>query len=224
MLRPMTHLINTLLAWSQSVPVEIFTIVGAFLEEVIAPIPSPLVMTTAGSIAKAAGHPWIFLLWLTFIGAISKTIGSLIIYVLADKGEDIVVGKFGKFLGISQADIQGMEKYIRSRTREDVMLFILRSLPIVSSALLSVLCGVLKINMRVYIITTFLGTLIRNLFFLVLGYAGVEAYQSLLGGVDVLETVTKVLMVAVVAGVIGWMYWRRWKNRTKNQKPETRNQ
>lgn len=93
------------------------------------------------------------------------------------------------------------------------MLFILRSLPIVSSALLSVLCGILKINPRVYIVTTFLGTLIRNLFFLVLGYAGVEAYQSLLGGVDVLETVTKILIVALVAGVIGWMYWRRWSNR-----------
>lgn len=216
MLRPMTQLIDSLLAWSATVPVELFTIVGAFLEEVIAPIPSPLVMTTAGSIARAGGHPWVFLLWLTFIGAISKTVGSWIIYVIADKGEDVIIGKFGKFFGITQDDIKNMEKYIRSRTNEGLMLFILRSLPIVSSALLSVLCGVLAINMRVYLVTTFLGTLIRNLFFLVLGYAGVEAYQSLLGGVDLLETVTKVLMVALVASVIGWMYWRRWKNKQKN--------
>ncbi len=206
-------LIDSLLAWSAHVPVEVFTVVGAFLEEVIAPIPSPLVMTTAGSIARAAGHPWAFLLWLTLIGAASKTVGSWIVYVIADKGEDLILGRFGKFLGINVEDIKGLEKSLRGRMRQDVSLFVLRSLPIVSSALISVLCGVLKIEMRMYLATTFLGTLIRNLFFLVLGYAGVEAYKSLLGGVDVLETVTKILMVLLVGGVIGWMYWRRWKGK-----------
>lgn len=210
------QVIDFLLEWSKSVPVELFTFAGAFLEEVIAPIPSPLVMTTAGTIARAAGHPWIFLLWLTFIGAISKTVGAWIVYVIADKGEDIVVGKFGRYLGISQKDIQSMERTIRGKVREDVALLVLRSLPIVSSALLSIICGVLAINMRVYLVTTFFGTLIRNLFFLVLGYMGVEAYSSLLGGVDALETVMKFLMVGAVAAVIAWMYWRRYKGKGVN--------
>lgn len=206
-------LIDGLLQWSATVPVELFTVAGAFLEEVIAPIPSPLVMTTAGSIARAAGHPWAFLLWLSLIGAVSKTAGSWIVYVIADKAEDIVVGRFGRFVGISRDDIARLERSIRGKMREDVALFILRSLPIVSSALLSVICGVLHIRMRVYLVTTFLGTLVRNLFFLALGYTGVEAYESLLSGVDTLETVTKIGMVAGIAGVICWMYWRRWKGK-----------
>jgi membrane protein DedA with SNARE-associated domain len=207
------QLIDGLLAWSASVPVEVFTFVGAFLEEVIAPIPSPLILTTAGTIAKAAGHAWVFLLWLSLIGAVSKTLGAWIVYAIADKGEDFILKYFGKFLGISSDDIRNLEKSLRGKMRQDVSLFVLRSLPIVSSSLLSVLCGVLKIEIRLYLVTTFLGTLIRNLFFLVLGYMGVEAYQSLIGGVDTLETVTKILMLLGVAGVIGWMYWRRWKKK-----------
>ncbi len=207
------HLIDGLLAWSNSVLVGLFTFVGAFLEEVIAPIPSPLVMTTAGSIAKAAGHPWIFLLWLTLLGAVSKTLGSWIVYAIADKGEDFLLHYFGKFLGITSEDIRELEKKLRGKMRQDVSLFVLRSLPIVSSSLLSILCGVLKIDIRLYLVTTFLGTLVRNMFFLVLGYVGVEAYQSLIGGVDTMETITKILMVLGVGGVIGWMYWRRWSKK-----------
>ena len=36
-------------------PIPLFTVVAAFVEEVIAPVPSPLVMTLAGSLAASAG-------------------------------------------------------------------------------------------------------------------------------------------------------------------------
>jgi len=75
-----------------------FTFFGAMIEEVIAPIPSPLVMTLAGSLAASEKAPWTYLGLLALIGAIGKTIGSLLIYVIADKGEDLIMGKFGKYL------------------------------------------------------------------------------------------------------------------------------
>ena len=57
----MTSLIAPIITYleklAQYVPLEVFTVVGTFLEEVIAPIPSPFVLTTAGTITKAQNNP-----------------------------------------------------------------------------------------------------------------------------------------------------------------------
>ena len=70
---------------STKVPLEIFTFFGAMGEEIIAPIPSPLVMTLAGSIASSQNKTFVFLLWLALLGALGKTIGAYVIYVFFNK-------------------------------------------------------------------------------------------------------------------------------------------
>jgi membrane protein DedA with SNARE-associated domain len=93
-------LINLLHQLSGMVPLPVFTFFGAFIEEVLAPIPSPLVMTLAGSMTASLGKAWTYLLFLALVGSIGKTIGSYIIYVISDKGEDLILTRFGKYLGV----------------------------------------------------------------------------------------------------------------------------
>ncbi len=205
----MQSLIIWLEALSQQVSVTWFVFIGAIVEEVIAPIPSPLVMMLGGSVAAGQGRPMIFILVLALIGALSKTIGSLVIYYISDKAEDVIIDKFGKFLGVSHSDTEGLGKFFGQGKRDDVAIFLMRALPVMPTAPVSVIAGLIKINLKTYLVSTFLGLIVRNLIYLYLGYTSIGALESLSEGFDSLEKIGY-LVLSVFAGVVLlWMYRKR---------------
>lgn len=205
----MQSLINWLEAFSQQVPVTWFVFIGSLLEEVIAPIPSPLVMLLGGSISAGQGSPLLFIGLLALIGAVSKTLGGLLIYVISDKAEDVVIDKFGKFLGVSHTDTEGLGKFFGQGKRDDIAIFLLRAVPVMPTAPVSVIAGLIKIDLKTYLIGTFLGLVVRNLIYLYLGYTSLGALESLSEGFDSLEKIGY-LILAVFAGVVLlWMYRKR---------------
>lgn len=191
------------------VPLPIFTVVAAFVEEVIAPIPSPLVMTLAGSLAASAGEPVTFLLWLALIGGISKTVGSWVVYLLADVGEDIVLGRFGKYLGISHAEVEAFGSHLNKGRRDGLVIFLLRAIPIIPTAPVSLVAGLIKIHLRTYLIYTFFGTLVRNILYLYFGYTSLQAAASLSEGFESLETIGYVVIAVMMAAGIAYFYYLR---------------
>lgn len=207
----MQKLIIWLEALAQQIPVTWFTFIGAMAEEIVAPIPSPLVMTLAGSISASQGRPLAYLLFLSLIGAFSKTIGSAIIYFIADKMEDVLIDKFGKFLGISHSDTEGLGKFFGKGKRDDIAIILMRAIPIMPTAPVSVIAGLIKINFKTYIFSTFLGLLVRNLIYLYFGYTSLGALESLSEGFDSLEKIGY-LILSIMGGVaILWMYRQREK-------------
>jgi len=194
---------------AQHVPLEVFTVIGTFLEEIIAPIPSPFVLTTAGTITKAQGNALPYIVFIAIIASISKTFGGWILYKVTDKLEDVFTSKFGKFIGISSGDVEKVGRYFNGTARDWVALFTLRALPIFPSSPISITSGLLKIKMRMFLIITFLGTIIRNLCYLYLGYAGLAASEEVMQGLDKSETVGKVIVVVLLAGVLLWGYKKR---------------
>lgn len=204
-----TTITNALIAWAEHVPLELFTFAGSFIEEVIAPIPSPIVMTVTGSIASAQGKMMWYLLILSLIGAAGKTLGAVLVYIVADKAEDVLVGRFGKLIGVTHKEIEALGKRLHGGWKDMGFLLFLRALPIMSSTVVSVCCGVVKIPIRVYIISTFFGTIIRDFFYLYVGFTGIKALHGLVEGFDNIESVIQVVIAALIVGVIGWMYWKR---------------
>ncbi len=194
-------IIDMLKEMAHVVPLPIFTFGGAFIEEVVAPIPSPLVMTLAGTLAAGDNQPMQMLLWLALIGAVGKTLGSYLVYVIADKAEDIVIGKLGKFVGVSHKEVEQFGSYLNHGKRDDIVLLILRALPIVPTAPVSLVCGLIKINLTTYLRSTFFGTLIRNMFYLYLGYTSLGALESLNGGLDSMESIGYVI-IALLLGLL----------------------
>jgi membrane protein DedA with SNARE-associated domain len=192
-----------------AVPLPIFTVLAAFIEEVIAPIPSPLVMTLAGSLAASAGEPVTFLLWLALIGGISKTIGSWVVYLLADIGEDIVLGRFGKYLGISHVEVEAFGSHLNKGRRDGLVIFLLRAIPIIPTAPVSLVAGLIKIQLRTYLIYTFLGTLVRNILYLYFGYTSLQAATSISEGFESLETIGYVVIAIMMAAGIAYFYYLR---------------
>lgn len=162
-----------------SVSLEVFVIVGAFLEELLAPIPSPFVMTTAAVLAQIQGYSWINYAVLILIASAAKTLSSYCVYVAADKAEDVILGKFGKFFGVSHAQVERLGQLLTKSWIDDVLLFLSRALPIVPTFPISVGAGVIKYNVKTYLILTFWGTCVRNLFYLWIALFGWEGFQSI---------------------------------------------
>jgi len=79
-----------------------------------------------------------------------------------------------------------------------------------------VICGILKIDLKTFILSTYVGFFIRNLFFILLGFEGLGAASSLMSGIDTAETVLKLTIVFCVLLVLGWFYWKRRKGEAVN--------
>lgn len=199
-------------------PLEISSFLGGLIEEIVAPIPSPFVMAAVGSSAFAQNREIIFLVWLALLGSAGKTLGAWVIYFIADKLEDLVVGKFGRFLGVSHQEVEGVGKHFKGGWKDDFILFILRALPIVPSSPISVVCGIIKINLRTYLVSTLAGNFFRNLVYIYLGYSGISAYQSVLSGLDNTESMIQVLVFMSLVGFVSWVYYKRHKSKSERQK------
>jgi len=199
-------------------PLEISSFLGGLIEEIVAPIPSPFVMAAVGSAAFAQSKGFFSLLVLALVGSLGKTLGAWVIYVIADKLEDVVVGKWGRFLGVSHQEVEGIGKHFKGGWKDDLILFVLRALPIVPSSPVSVVCGIIKINLRTYLVSTFAGNFFRNLIYIYLGYAGISAYQSLLSGLDSMESIMQIMIFMSLAGFVGWIYYKRHKSKSETTK------
>lgn len=191
---------------ANSIPLPIFTFFGSLIEEIIAPIPSPIVMTLAGSLASAAGQNWFYIIFLALTGAVGKTIGAYVIYYIADKAEDVIITKFGKFIGVSEKDVEKISKRLNSGTRDDIVLFLLRAIPIIPTAPVSVVCGLIKTKLKTYLYTTFLGTIVRNLFYLYLGFTSINALESINSDIDTFEKFGYAIVLILVGIVFFYIY------------------
>ncbi|MEK9200809.1 MAG: VTT domain-containing protein, partial [Patescibacteria group bacterium] len=202
---------DILLSLAHTIPLELFVPIGSFVEEIIAPIPSPLIMITAGSIASLQGRTVAGLFVLSLLGAIGKTIGAVILYILADKGEDFVFKHFGKYLGFSHKDVESIGKHFNGGIKDDLILLGIRSLPVIPSAPVSLVCGVIKIKFRTFVTSTFLGTIIRDSLFLYFGYSGLASLNAVVHGVEAVESFMQIGIFLVLGILIGGAYYHRHK-------------
>lgn len=176
-------IIDQIIAWlehlSQTINLQLFVIIGSFLEEIIAPIPSPFVMTTAAAIAQAQNYLLPQLAGLVLVASIAKTFSSCLIYFAADKLEDLLIGKIGKYVGLSHKLIEQIGSFLTGTWVDDFLMVLARALPFVPTILVSAGAGVIKYKKSSFVLTTFLGIIIRNAFYLWVAYVGWHQIENL---------------------------------------------
>lgn len=222
----MTEIANFFLqylnAFAETVSLPVFMAVGAIVEEIIAIIPSPFVPLTAGSLALAQHKTIYYLIFLGIIGALAKTFASLFTYWVADKLEDVITkGKFSKFLGLESNDIERYGKMFSEGAKDEVILIILRALPFVPSLPVSLVAGLIKVNIKSFAWSTAVGIFIRNMFYLLISYYGLKQFEGLLNQFDTLSLVLEIAVVAafaIVAFLILRKNWDRWLEAIKKSK------
>jgi len=190
------------------VPLEMFAFIGAFLEELIAPIPSMLVMTTVGFFAQFEGRTTFFLVWLVFLGNIGKLAGSFIYYMVGDRAEDILTGRFGRYIGVKHADIERISRKLAggSPWRDGVIIYILRVIPFVPTIAVSIASGALRIRLKVFLIASYVGNFSKDLFYAFAGYYGVRQFRVFFMDIERIRFGMGVLVAAIVIIILVLLY------------------
>lgn len=203
--------VETWIKWfATQVPLEIFVLVGSFIEELIGPIPSTLVMATAGAFAQLEDRTLLFVVWLAILGAVGKTLGAWIYYILGDKLEDVTVRKFGSYLGVSHGDIESIgSRFGRSHWKDGSVLLALRMIPFFPSTIVSIACGAVKIHPHIYLPVTWFGSFVKDLLYAYTGYAGINFLQKLWQDAERMRWGLDALLWACLLGFVVFGYWHR---------------
>lgn len=181
-------------------------LVGTFIEEVLSPIPSFVVLVPAGAAAESQGRGVWYLLVLILFSAVGRIAGAVILYWLADKFEDRLLVNGRRFFGMSHQDVERFGRRLgRAGKRDWIVLFLMNAVPIFPAAVFSLACGFVKVKYRMFLACTFFGTMVNALFYLVLGYAGFRTAEALQN----VETATQILGGLCVVGIGVWIIRKR---------------
>jgi membrane protein DedA with SNARE-associated domain len=184
--------------------------IGVMIEQIIVPIPSPLIVMGAGAILIPAGlsTPSAFLqiLWVIVLpGTIASTLGSLIGYVISFYGGKALVIRLQRFLDVNWNQIEKLEKRFQGK-REALSIFLSRAIPVFPISLVSILAGLLRIPIRPFVLYTFLGSIFRCLFLAFFGWWIGATYEKVASRLDSVETIVSILMLIGMGAVFVYLY------------------
>lgn len=145
------------------------------LEELLIPIPSPLVIMGAGYLLIPAGISINQALWYAFWlialpASIASTIGSFFTYSIGYYGGKPLIIKMRKFLRISWNDVKNSEKRLEKGGKVWATIFVLRAIPFFPIAIVSLAAGVLRLSWKKYAIATFFGSIPRTFILAFVGW------------------------------------------------------
>lgn len=201
-------------AYATQVPLEWFVFVGSFLEEVISPIPSALIMGTAGSLALVQGKPFAFLIVLAIIGNFGKLLGARLYYFLGDKAEDLFAAKIKSWFGLKHEDVEALGKRFNGNHWKDGgLVFLLRVIPFIPAAPVSLAAGIIRIDLRIFLVATYLGNFVKDSVYLCAGFIGIAALPNLWRKIDDVKYFVDILVFIGIAILLVFLYVHRGKGK-----------
>jgi membrane protein DedA with SNARE-associated domain len=186
--------------------------IGVIIEQIIVPIPSPMIIMGAGAIliSPELSIPSAFLqiLWVIVLpGTIASTLGSYIGYLISYYGGKALVVRFQRFLGVDWREIENLEKRFQGK-KEALSIFFFRAIPVFPISLVSIFAGLLRIPIRPFTFYTFLGSIFRCLFLGFVGWWIGATYEKVATHLDSAETIISILMLVGMGGVLGYLYYK----------------
>lgn len=175
------------------------------LENVFPPIPSEVVLPTAGDWAnERGGVPQ--LIGMIVAATIGSLVGAWVLYGFSasigpDRLRALVVSK-GRWVGVKESDLDKAEGWFDKRSEMAVLLC--RCIPLVRS-LVSIPAGFRRMNIVRFSLYTALGSLVWNAALILLGYFAskhIDTVEEIIGRIQY-------IVVAVILGAVGWFAWRR---------------
>lgn len=176
---------------------------GCILEQIIVPIPASLIVITT-SILTLKGVPispnslGILLIKIAIPASLGTTIGSLFYYYLAYKLEKPFIERTGKYLGVSMEDVAGVEKRFKDSRFDDLSIFLARCVPIIPSIAINLFCGLIRYDLKKYLLTTFFGSLVQIFAWGLLAWLFGNIYRSLEGEISMLGNIVTLVIIILV--------------------------
>ena len=174
---------------------------GVLVEEIIIPIPSPLILMAAGfllidptlALSQAASQA---ILIIVIPAAIAGTIGSFLPYYIgyyARKGSK----RYQKYVGIKQYQIRYMEKNMEKNSFTYIVLS--RIIIIIPMSFVSFVAGFLQLPKKKFAIATFIGTLPRALLLSLMGWYFGNAFTVVADSLSLIENAVLLLIIFLIA-------------------------
>lgn len=166
---------------------------GASLaEELISIIPSAAVQTAAGAFMMS-GYAWSFSSIVRLVttvvipASLGVMIGSLPYMYLARKYGQTTIDRFGKYIGVTNADIYKISQKMEKSRWDEVLFILARAFPVIPSIALAFYAGIVRMSLPRYVITTLIGVAIRSTIFGIVGWLFTSWVASLQSISDTLE-------------------------------------
>ncbi len=191
--------------------------IGVMIEQIIVPIPSPLIIMGAGAILIAPESSitdaLLQILWIIVLpGAVASTLGSYIGYTISYYGGKALVIRFQRFLGVDWNEIANLEKRFQGR-KEALTIFLARAIPVFPISLVSIFAGLIRIAVRPFTVYTFLGSIFRCLFLAFVGWWVGATFEKIATRLDSMETIVSIFMLIGMVGALGYLYLKLRRSR-----------
>ena len=180
-------------------------VVGMVLEEVIVPIPSPIVPMAAGAliIQSETLLPALFEIFfrIALPASIASVISSYFVYGIAYFGGKPVLEKYGRYLDVSWNEAERLEEKFVGEN-EKYYIALLRAVPIVPLSLISGSAGLFRVEWKKYGIWSFIGMMPRNFVLACIGWYARDGFMAIANRIDTLSTAVLVIAVGLAAAFV----------------------
>ena len=184
-------------------------ITGVLAETFLMPVPSSLVPLAAGFLLIPQGITLCEAAFSCFFtiglaGSIGATLGAFFGYGIGYFGGRLIIGRYGRYLGVSLHEIEKISMKMRWKNNEKAALILLRAIPLVPLSPVSLFAGLIRVNLAKFTFCTFVGAIPR---FFVLGLSGWflgETYMKMAERMGFYEST--VLMLMITAALVFILY------------------
>jgi membrane protein DedA with SNARE-associated domain len=167
-----------------------------FLEACCVPIPSEITFGFAGVLA-GEGH--LNIVAVIIVGTVAELIGSFVAYTVGRVGERPLVNRFGRYLLITNADIDRAERFFAGRGAWAVPVG--RALPVVRT-FISIVAGFIKMPAPLFGVLSLIGTAIWVTVISLIGYGLSSTWQSIAHGIALAGYAIAVVAVLAIVALI----------------------
>jgi membrane protein DedA with SNARE-associated domain len=191
--------------------------IGVMIEQIIVPIPSPLIIMGAGAILispeLSIPNAFLRIFWTIVLpGSIASTLGSYIGYMISYYGGKALVLRFQRFLGVDWEEIGNLEKRFQGK-KEAIAIFFSRAIPVFPISLVSIFAGLLRVPLKPFTVYTFFGSIFRCFFLAFVGWWIGATYEKIATRLNSVETFISILMLIGMVEVLAYLYYKLRKKK-----------
>lgn len=180
-------------------------VLGMIIEEVVVPIPSPVIPMAAGALlveATSLGPALVeVFFWIALPASIASVVSSYFVYSIAYKGGKPVIQRYGRYIDVSWKEVEALEHHFDSG-KEGYYVALFRAIPIVPLSLVSGSAGLFRMEWKRYGFWSFVGMLPRNFVLAMIGWYAQQSFRQIASQIDTASTFIAVGIAAVILGVL----------------------
>jgi membrane protein DedA with SNARE-associated domain len=191
---------------------------GGVIEQIIVPIPSPIITMSGGAFLVSPNVPFFQAIWeiiskVSLPYSIGAVIGTSMVFLIAYFGGRPLIDKFGKYVGIKWSLIEKIKIDFQKSISDELFIFIAVIIPVVPVSLISGFCGAFRIKPAKFYPIMFISLIIRSIILGFIGFQMGEAFMGLATGLDKVESFLTVIGAVLI---LGFLFLKREKYLKKN--------